>query len=106
MEWIFRINYVFALIWAFAYATNGTWRTGLARIGISGWIGTVLISVLTSVLTNSLSFIGVTIESVIALIFFTIVFNFLFRNIKKQTDFRSSEQWTKDMIKEIRRGDK
>jgi len=106
MEWIFRISYLFAALWAFAYATNGTWRMYLARIGIFGLICTIALSVVVSIVSRSLLFIGVTIESVIALLVFTIVFNFLFRNVKKQTDFRSSEQFAKDMIKHLRKGHK
>lgn len=104
MEWIFRISYIFAAIWAFAYATNGTWRMQLAKIGIFGLAGTIGLSILFSILTKSFLFIGIIIESVIALLIFTVIFNFLFRNINKQTDFRSSKQWSKDMIKKIRKG--
>lgn len=103
IEWIFRISYIFALIWAFAYATNGSWRMKLAKIGIFGLAGTIGLSVIVSIFTKSFLFIGVIIESIIALLIFTLIFNYLFRNIKKQTDFRTSEQWAKDKIKEIRK---
>jgi len=104
MEWIFRIGYLFAIIWAFAYATNGSWRMNLAKIGIFGLIGTIGLSIIFSIITKSLLFVGVIVESIIVLFVFTIIFNFLFRNVKKQTDFRSSEKFAKDMIKEIRKG--
>lgn len=106
MEWIFRISYLFAIIWVYSYATNGTWRIHLAKIGIFGLGGTIGISILFSILTKSLLFIGVIFESTIVLLVFTAIFNYLFRNVKKQTDFRSSEQFAEDMIKKLRKDSK
>lgn len=83
MEWYFRLGYFFILIWTFGLSTNGIKRNQITLVGGVGSILLFLVSVIASMITKSLLFVGVIIE--MAVIFFTLlaVFGWVFRKISK-----------------------
>ena len=83
MEWIFRVGYIFVLIWTFGLATNGVKRNTLIATGGVGALAVLLLSVIASIVSRSLLFVGVLFELSFVFLLSLLVFGYLFRHISK-----------------------
>ena len=83
MEWVFRVGYIFVLIWTFGLATNVVKRNTLIATGGVGALAVLLLSVIASIASRSLLFVGVLFELSFVFLLSLVVFGYLFRHIPK-----------------------
>ena len=83
MEWIFRVGYIFVIIWTFGLSTNGVKRNTLIATEGIGALVVLLLSVINSIASRSLLFVGVLFELSFVFLLSLLVFGYLFRHIPK-----------------------
>lgn len=105
MEWIFRIGYLFIIIWTFGLATNGVKRN---QIILAGGLGTILVlvtSIIISIFTKSLLFLGVLFEMTVLFFVLLAVFGWIFRKVPKpdNSGIFSRGETPEEIIKRLRK---
>lgn len=105
MEWLFRLGYLFILIWTFGLATNGVKRNQIILVGGLGSVFVLLASIVASIFTHSLLFVGVLIEMVVVFFILLALFGWIFRKVSKpdNSGIFSRGETPEQIIKRLRK---